>query len=87
MSNRSINKTKLAVIAAIAAVSFASPALAQAWDARAGGANVLQFRYGPGGTRQFSPGVDTSQLAVPQIGQGLYNYVAPQAKQPTNHRR
>jgi hypothetical protein len=46
-----INKSKLALIAAIAAVSIASPALAQSFNPRDGTANVLPFSYGPGGTR------------------------------------
>jgi len=83
-----INGSKLAVIAALAAVSFASPALAQAFDARAGTGNVLPFSYGPGGTRQSWTVVPpNSQIVAPSIGRGLYNYVAPQAKQPGNRRR
>jgi hypothetical protein len=39
--------SKLALIAAIAAASIASPALAQSFDPEAGSGNVVPFSYGP----------------------------------------
>jgi hypothetical protein len=39
--------SKLALIAAIAAASFASPALAQSFDPEAGSGNVAPFSYAP----------------------------------------
>jgi len=55
-----IKISKLALVAAIAAVSIASPAFAQAFNPRDGTANVLPFSYGPGGTRIFA-GAASSQ--------------------------
>jgi hypothetical protein len=73
-----IKMSKLALIAAIAAVSIASPAFAQAFNPRDGTANVLPFNYGPGGSRQFigsaTPSQDQSGLhafaMVPRDPQG-----------------
>jgi hypothetical protein len=45
--------SKLVLIAAAAAVSIASPALAQSFNPRDGTANVLPFSYSPGGARVF----------------------------------
>ncbi len=45
--------SKLALIAAVAAVSIASPALAQSFNPRDGGANTLPFSYGAGGSRVY----------------------------------
>jgi len=42
-----INKAKLALIAAVTAVGFAAPALAQAFNEDDGTGNVLPFSYGP----------------------------------------
>jgi hypothetical protein len=46
-----INKSKLAVIAALLAVSVASPAFAQSFSKGDGTGNELPFAYGPGGTK------------------------------------
>ena len=46
-----INKSKFALIAALAAISFASPAFAQSYNKSDGTANELPFAYGPGGTK------------------------------------
>jgi hypothetical protein len=46
-----INKSKLALIAALAAISFASPAFAQSYNKGDGTANELPFAYGPGGSK------------------------------------
>src|SRR6202045_314146 len=45
------NKSKLAVIAVLAAVSVASPALAQSFNKGDGTGNNMPFTYGPGGTK------------------------------------
>jgi hypothetical protein len=45
-----INKSKLALIAALLAMSVASPTLAQSFDKSDGTGNSLPFAYGPGGT-------------------------------------
>jgi hypothetical protein len=60
-----INKSKLALIAALLAMSVASPALAQSFDKSDGTGNSLPFAYGPGGTNStwtFVP--QTKQIAA-----------------------
>jgi hypothetical protein len=81
-------KSKLAVIAAVAAMSVASPALAQSFNLGDGAGNVLPFSYGPGGAKaRWTVAPQNNQIAVPQIGSGLYNYAGPQSKQADTHRR
>ena len=46
-----INKPKLALIAALVAMSAASPALAQSFNKGDGTGNAMPFAYGPGGTK------------------------------------
>jgi hypothetical protein len=46
-----INTSKLALIAVLAAMSVASPAMAQSFDRSSGTGNELPFTYGPGGTK------------------------------------
>ena len=46
-----INTSKLALIAVLAAMSVASPALAQSFNKSDGTGNELPFAYGPGGTK------------------------------------
>ena len=46
-----INTSKLALVAVLAAMSVASPALAQSFDRSSGTGNELPFAYGPGGTK------------------------------------
>jgi hypothetical protein len=65
-----IKNTKLALIAAIAAVSIASPAFAQAFTPRDGTGNVLPFSYGPGGARVYLGDPPASQNRT-----ALYNFV------------
>lgn len=77
---------KLAIIAALAAVSISSPAFTQAFDAREGTGNVLPFSYGPDGAKQRWTAVPQTNQ-VPQIGRPLYNYAGPQLKQSTTHKR
>jgi hypothetical protein len=45
------NKSKLALIAVLAAMSVASPALAQSFNKGDGTGNNMPFAYGPGGTK------------------------------------
>jgi hypothetical protein len=52
-----INMSKLALIAAMAAISFASPAFAQALNKGDGTGSVSAFAYGPGGSKPaYEPG-------------------------------
>src|ERR1700684_3483597 len=46
-----IKTSKLALIAVLAAMSVASPALAQSFNKADGTGNELPFAYGPGGTK------------------------------------
>jgi hypothetical protein len=56
-----INRSKLALIAALAAISFASPAFAQALNKGDGTGSVSTFAYGPGGSKPtYEPGVAES---------------------------
>jgi hypothetical protein len=56
-----INKSKLALIAALAAISFASPAFAQALNKGDGTGSVSTFAYGAGGSKPtYEPGVADS---------------------------
>ena len=66
-----ITKSKLAIIAAIAAVSIASPALAQSLNPRDGTGNVLPFSYGPDSTRLFagSPAAQPAQSGLHSFAQ------------------
>jgi hypothetical protein len=64
-----MTKSKLALIAAIAAVSIASPAFAQSFNPRDGTGNELPFSYGPGAARIFEGS------AAPQQNQnGLHSF-------------
>jgi hypothetical protein len=63
-----INKSKLALIATLAAISFASPAFAQALNKSDGTGSVSAFAYGPGG-------------AKPAYEPGPGSFVAPQPEQ------
>lgn len=56
-----IKMSKFTLIAALAAVSIASPAFAQAFNPRDGTANVLPFSYGPGGSRMYLGSAAPSQ--------------------------
>ena len=52
-----INKSQLALIATLAAISFASPAFAQALNKGDGTGSVSTFAYGPGGSKPtYEPG-------------------------------
>jgi len=59
-----INKSKLALVAALAAISLATPASAQSFTKGDGTGNVLSFTYGPGGTKPASPVPVESEQAV-----------------------
>jgi hypothetical protein len=81
-----INKSKLAVIAAVLAVSVASPAFAQSFNKGDGTGNELPFAYGPGGTKPtWTVAPQSEQIAVREHGRnrvavvgtnGLYAYAA-----------
>jgi hypothetical protein len=47
-----MTKSKLTLIAAIAVMTVASPALAQSYNPADGTGNVLPFSFGPGGAKQ-----------------------------------
>ena len=55
-----IKKTTLALVAALAVTSFASPVFAQSFDPSVGTGHVLPFAYGAGGIKQRS-------VAVPPV--------------------
>jgi hypothetical protein len=81
-----INKSKLAVIAALLAVSVASPAFAQSFSKGDGTGNELPFAYGPGGTKPaWTVAPQNEQVAAREHGRnsiaavgttGLYAYAA-----------
>jgi hypothetical protein len=56
-----MKKTTLALVAALAVTSFASPVFAQSYDPSNGTGNELPFAYGAGGVKQRS-------VAVPPAG-------------------
>ena len=73
-----INKSKLALIAVVAAtLGIASPAFAQSYNPGDGTGNVLPFAYGPGGAKQRSVVVapELGQIAVRQSGANAYAMV------------
>jgi hypothetical protein len=60
-----ITKSKLVLIAALAAVSIASPASAQSFNKGDGTGNALAFAYGPGGTKPaWTVAPQNEQIAV-----------------------
>jgi hypothetical protein len=66
-----INTSKLALIAVLAAMSVASPALAQSFSKSDGTGNVLPFAYGPGGTKPaWTVPPQNEQIAVRQSNAG-----------------
>ncbi len=66
-----INTSKLALIAVLAAMSVASPALAQSFSKSDGTGNVLPFAYGPGGTKPaWTVAPQNEQIAVRQSNAG-----------------
>lgn len=50
-----ISNSKLALVAALAAISLATPVSAQSFTKGDGTGNVLSFTYGPGGIKPASP--------------------------------
>jgi hypothetical protein len=58
-----INNSKFALVAALAAISLATPASAQPFTKGDGTGNVLSFTYGSGGTKPSSLVVN-EQIAV-----------------------
>jgi hypothetical protein len=66
-----INTSKLALIAVLAAVSVASPAMAQSFDRSSGTGNELPFTYGPGGTKPaWTVAPQNEQIAARQSNAG-----------------
>ena len=64
-----INKSKLVVIAAVLAVSVASPAFAQSFTKGDGTGNSLPFAYGPGGTKPaWTVAPENDVIAARQTG-------------------
>jgi len=87
-----INKSKLALVAALAAISLATPASAQSFSKNDGTGNVLSFTYGPGGTKQPYPNAPQGEqvavarqapahqtAAVRQLGQSRFAAAAPRS--------
>jgi len=65
------NTSKLALIAVLAAMSVAPPALAQSFDKSSGTGNELPFAYGPGGTKPaWTVQPQNEQIAVRQSNAG-----------------
>ena len=66
-----INKSKLTVIATVAAISLASPAFAQSFDKSYGTGNELPFAYGPDGAKPaWTTESQNQQIAVRQSNAG-----------------
>jgi hypothetical protein len=66
-----INKSKLAPIAVLAAMSVASPALAQSFNKGDGTGNNLPFAYGQNGTKPaWTVAPETDQTAARQSNTG-----------------
>jgi hypothetical protein len=73
-----INKSKLAVITVLAAISVASPALAQAFSKGYGTGNVTPYSFEPSGTAAPQNGQtaarrsNAGKVAVHQNGHGRF---------------
>jgi len=66
-----INTSKLALIAVLAAMSVASPALAQSFNKGDGTGNELPFAYGPNGTKPaWTVAPQNEQIAAQQSNTG-----------------
>ena len=65
-----ITRSKLALIAAVAVVTVASPAFAQSYDPSVGTGNVLPFAYGAGAIKQRSVALppQNDQIAAGRSG-------------------
>jgi hypothetical protein len=67
--------SKLALIAAIAAASIASPALAQSFDPEAGSGNVVPFSYGPNPVQRDAVAVrQSNQRKIAARQNGLHAF-------------
>jgi len=63
------NTSKLALIAVLAVMSAASPALAQSFSRGDGTGNAMPFAYGPGGTKPaWTVAPENEQVAARQTG-------------------
>ena len=66
-----INASKLALIAVLAAMSVASPAMAQSFNKGDGTGNELPFAYGPNGTKPaWTVAPQNEQVAARQSNAG-----------------
>ena len=81
-----ITKSQFALIAAIVAVGFASPALAQSFTPEFGTGNVQAFSYGPGNSHQSTIVIPPSQkrAAIETNGLHAFAMVLPRAGINTN---
>ncbi len=73
--------SKLALVAAVAAISVASPALAQSFNPRDGGGNTLPFSYGAGGSRLYM-GSAAGRTAPWQEQNGLHSFAMVPGNRP-----
>lgn len=65
------NTSKLALIAVLAVISAASPALAQSFNKGDGTGNAMPFAYGPGGTKPaWTVAPENEQIAGRQSNAG-----------------
>jgi hypothetical protein len=66
-----INTSKLALIAVLAVMSAATPALAQSFNKGDGTGNAMPFAYGPGGTKpSWTVAPENEQIAGRQSNVG-----------------
>jgi len=73
-----IKKTTLALVAALAVTSFASPVFAQSFDPAVGTGNTLPFAYGAGAIEQRSVAAPPARLTagLQTAGHNGYNSFA-----------
>jgi hypothetical protein len=69
-----ITKSKLALTAAIAVMTVASPVLAQSYDPEEGTGNALPFAYGPGAAKQRSVAVPPQNDEIAADRSGLHAF-------------
>jgi hypothetical protein len=69
-----ITKSKLALIAAIAVMTVASPAFAQSYDPADGTGNALPFAYGTGAIKQRSVAVPPQNDQIAAGGSGFHAF-------------
>ena len=80
-----MTKSKLTLIAAIAVMTVASPALAQSYDPADGTGNVLPFAFGPGATKQRRTVVASQNDQIAAGRSGLHAFArVPRGGQSDN---